>query len=207
MELVGERWALLIVRDLLVGPKRFTDLRRGLPGIPTNILSARLKELEETGIVRRKVLPRPVGSIVYELTEYGAELEEIVLAFGPWGARTLGEPGRDEVITADSMITALPSTFRPEAARGLRAGYELRLAGFVIYARVQDRRLETGKGPLPDADLVIEGGPALRALMASEVGPDEAIATESVRLTGDPALLDRFAEVFHIPARPEARSA
>jgi len=207
MELVGERWALLIVRDLLVSPKRFTDLRRGLPGIPTNILSARLKELEETGIVRRKVLPRPVGSIVYELTEYGGELEEVVLSLGRWGARSLADPGPGEVITADSMIVALRSTFRSEAARGLRAGYELRLGDFVIHARIQDGTLATGPGPMPHADLVIDSGPALRALMADEIGPDEAIATGSVRVTGDPALLARFAEVFRIPARPQARSA
>jgi DNA-binding HxlR family transcriptional regulator/putative sterol carrier protein len=207
MELVGERWALLIVRDLLVSPKRFTDLRRGLPGIPTNILSARLRDLEETGIVRRRVLPRPAGSIVYELTEHGGELEETVLSLARWGARSLGDPGPAEVITVDSMIMALRSTFRPDAADGLRAGYELRLGDFVIHARIEDGTLATGEGPLPDADLVVESGPALRALMAGEVGPDEAMATGAVRVTGDPALLARFAEVFRIPSRPQARSA
>src|SRR5438105_14626994 len=89
LELVGERWALLIVRDLLVGPKRFTDLRRGLPRIPTNVLSTRLKELEHNGIVRRRLLPRPASGVVYELTEHGRELEDIVLRLGLWGAATL----------------------------------------------------------------------------------------------------------------------
>src|SRR3712207_8023400 len=83
---VGERWALLIVRDLLLGPKRFTDLRRGLPRVPSNVLSARLKELEQSGIVRRRVLPPPAASAVYELTPYGQELEDIVLRLGRWGA-------------------------------------------------------------------------------------------------------------------------
>jgi DNA-binding HxlR family transcriptional regulator len=207
MELVGERWALLIVRDLLVGPKRFTDLRRGLPGIPTNILSARLKELEETGIVRRRVLPRPAGSIVYQLTGYGRDLEDVVLSLGRWGARSLKDPGPGEVVTADSMIMALRSTFRPEAARGLRVGYELHMGDFVIHARIQDATLEAAEGRLPDADLVIDTGPALRALMAAEISPTEAITNGSVRLTGDRGLLARFAEVFHIPARPEARPA
>src|SRR5450755_253989 len=87
LEMVGERWGLLIVRDLLVGPKRFTDLHRGLSGIPTNVLTDRLKELEQVGIVRRRLLPRPAGSIVYELTEYGQELEDVVLRFGLWGAK------------------------------------------------------------------------------------------------------------------------
>ena len=87
LEAVGERWALLIVRDLMVGPKRFTDLRRGLPGIPTNILTSRLKELERDGIIERRVLPRPEGSVVYDLTGYGRELEDSVVALSRWGAK------------------------------------------------------------------------------------------------------------------------
>src|ERR1700736_6026184 len=96
LEVVGERWALLIVRDLLVGPKRFTDLQRGLPGIPSNVLTTRLKEFEESGIVLRRVLPRPGRGVAYELTEYGAELEEIVVRLGQWGARAMGDPRADE---------------------------------------------------------------------------------------------------------------
>src|SRR3954451_22104697 len=87
LELVGERWALLIVRDLLVGPKRYTDLRAGLPKIPTNVLATRLKELESAGLVERRVQPRRSGAIVYELTPYGLELDMVVLALGRWGAR------------------------------------------------------------------------------------------------------------------------
>lgn len=114
LEIVGERWALLIVRDLAVGPKRFTDLRQGLPKIPTNVLSTRLKELEQSDVVRRRVLPRPAAAVVYELTEYGRGLEDIVIRLGRWGARTLGEPRQDEIVTPDSMIMALRATFRPE---------------------------------------------------------------------------------------------
>src|SRR5258708_34409822 len=90
LELVGERWALLIIRELLVGPRRFTDLRQGLPRIPTNVLSDRLKELEQAGIVRRRVLPRPAASVVYELTEYGNLLEEPPMRLGLWGAQSRG---------------------------------------------------------------------------------------------------------------------
>ena len=202
LELVGERWTLLIIRDLLVGPKRFTDLRRGLPRIPTNVLSARLKDLEQAGIVRRRILPRPSRSLVYELTAYGSALEEIVLRLGRWGAQSLGEAGPAEIVTVDSLIMALRSTFRPEAARGLRASYELRLGAIVIHARVDDGKLEAGEGALPGADLVIETGPALKALMAGEISPAEAVANGAVRLTGSPDLLTRFVEVFHIPPRP-----
>jgi DNA-binding HxlR family transcriptional regulator len=198
LEIVGERWALLIVRDLLVGPRRFTDLRQGLPKIPTNILSARLKELEEAGIVQRRVLPRPSGAVVYELTEYGGELEDVVLRLGRWGAKSMTEPGPDDIVTVDSMIMALRSTFRPEAAGDGDVGYELRLGPITIHARVSDGRLEVAEGELPGADLVIETGPAIKALMAGEITADEAIAAGSVRLTGDPALLARFADTFRI---------
>ncbi len=198
LEIVGERWALLIVRDLLVSPKRFTDLRQGLPRIPTNILATRLKELEQSGIVQRRVLPRPAGSVVYALTEYGQELEEVVLRLGRWGARSLTEPGPEDIVTVDSMIMAMRSTFRPEASQALEAGYELRLGPVVLGVRVDRGRLEVKEGTLPGADLVIETGPAIKALMAGELTPAEAIDAGSVRLTGDARLLSRFVETFHI---------
>ncbi len=198
LEVVGERWALLIVRDLLVGPKRFTDLHRGLAGIPTNILSTRLKELEEAGVVRRRLLPRPAGSVVYELTEYGLELEDIVFRLGRWGAKAMGDPRPDEVITVDSLIMALRATFQPKAARGLSATYEVRMDDMIFHIRIEDGRLNVLPGPLPCADLVIETGPAIKALMTREMSPDEAIANGSLHVTGDSTLLGRFVDIFHI---------
>ena len=198
LEVVGERWALLIVRDLLVAPKRFTDLHRGLPGIPTNILTARLKELEESGVVRRRVLPRPDGSVVYELTEHGKDLEDTVMALGRWGAKLLDNPRPGEVITVDSIVLALRTTFRPEAARGLRHSYELRMGDVVVHARIDEGILSVAAGPLPDADLTIEAGPAIKALLAQEISPADAIASGSVRVTGDARLLAQFAETFRI---------
>jgi DNA-binding HxlR family transcriptional regulator len=206
LEVVGERWALLIVRDLLVGAKRFTDLLRGLPGIPSNVLTARLKELEDAGVVRRRVLARPSRAVVYELTEYGLELDAVVFELGRWGAKNLGDPRADETITVDSLITALRSTFHPDAARGFRAGYELRVGELVLHARVDDERVEVAEGALPDADLAIEAGPGIRALMAGEVSPAAAIENGTVRLTGDPGLLTRFAEIFRIEPMPAARA-
>src|SRR5437588_8765477 len=185
LDLVGERWALLVVRDLVLGPKRFTALRRGLPRIPTNILSVRLKELEEAGIVRRRILPRPATGVVYELTEYGQELDDIVLRLGLWGARSLGDPRPDDIVTPDSLILALRATFLPEAARELLAGYQLNLGNAVVHARIDQGSLEVGEGPLAGADLVIETGPAIRALLSGELSPGEAVQTGSVRLTGD----------------------
>jgi DNA-binding HxlR family transcriptional regulator len=202
LEMVGERWALLLVRDLILGPKRFTDLRRGLPRIPSNVLSARLKELEEAGVIRRTLLPRPSTGIVYELTDYGGELEDIVLRLGLWGARTLREPRAEDSINVDSLMLALRATFRPEAARDLRASYELRLGEIVIHARIDKGALEVGAGPLTEADLVLETDLAIRALMSGELSPDEAVKSGKVRLEGKPELLERFVEAFHIPPAP-----
>ena len=198
LEVVGERWALLVIRDLLVGPKRFTDLHRGLPGIPTNVLTARLKELEGAGIVRRRVLPRPERSVVYELTPYGAELDDVVIRLGRWGAKTLGDPRPDEIVTPDSLITALRTTFQPDAARGVHAGFELRAGPIVIHARVDDGALDAGEGPLPGAGIAIDAGPGMRALMAREVTPPEALANGSIGVSGDSALLSLFVELFRI---------
>src|SRR6478736_1442629 len=142
LELVGERWAMLVVRDLILGPKRFTELRHGLPRIPSNILSARLKELEESGIVRRRILPRPASGVVYELTPYGAELEEALLRFGRWGAKSLGDPQPDDVVTGDSLVLALRATFEPDAARDMDVCYELSVGPVVIHAAVRDGALD-----------------------------------------------------------------
>jgi DNA-binding HxlR family transcriptional regulator len=201
-EVVGERWALLIVRDLLVGPKRYTDLRRGLPRIPTNILAARLKELERAGVVGRRVLPRPDGSVVYELTDYGRDLEDAVVHLGRWGARMLGDPTPDEIVTVDSLVMAMRSTFDPAAAAGVHAAYELRVGDVVLHIRVADGELVVGEGAAPGADLVIETGPAIKALMAAELSPADAVANGSVRLSGDDRLLDRFVEMFHVGPPP-----
>jgi DNA-binding HxlR family transcriptional regulator len=205
LEVVGERWALLVVRDLLVGPKRFTDLLRGLPGIPSNVLTTRLKELENAGVAQRRVVPRPSRAVVYELTEYGLELEPVVVALGRWGAKNLGDPRPDETITVDSLITALRSTFHPEASRGFHAGYELRVGEIVLHARVDDGRVEVAEGPLAGADLAIEAGPGIRAIMAGELSPAAAIENGVVHLTGDPELLSRFAEIFRIEPMPGTR--
>lgn len=196
--MVGERWALLVVRDLLVGPKRFSDLQRGLPGIPSNILTARLKELEESGIVARRLLPRPSGAVVYELTQAGRELEEPVIALGRWGAQRLGDPRPDEIVTEDSMASALLTTFRPEHASRAKVAYELRLGDITVNAQVRDRKVTVGRGALPNPDLVIEAGPRIRALMAQEITPQEALKRKVVRVEGDPKLLTLFAQMFRI---------
>ena len=206
-ELLGERWALLIVRDLLVGEKRFTDLLRSLPGVPTNVLTERLKELEGAGVVRRRVRERPARGIAYELTPYGRELEDVLIPLGCWGAKSLGDPRDGETVSPESLVMALRSTFQRAAARGVRVGFECRFGDIVFHARVDDGTILADVGPLPGADLVIEAGPVMKALMAREITPAAAIANGSAKLTGDPALLDTFVALFRIGELPVAPSA
>lgn len=204
LDLVGERWALLLVRDLLVSPKRFTDLRNGLPKIPSNVLSTRLRELEDAGIVARRALPRPESGVVYELTDYGRELEDVVLRLGRWGAARLGEPRPGEVLTPDAMVMALRAMYRVDAAAGVHASFQVELGPTVFHARVEDGALSTGVGPLEGADLVIAAGPAILALFNGEVTAADAIAGDLVALTGDSGLLQTFTEIFRLDSRAPA---
>ena len=135
---------------------------------------------------------------MYDLTQAGRELEEPVISLGRWGATRLGEPRPDEIVTEDSIASALLSTFRPEAASRANVSYELRLGDIVVHAQVRDRKVVVGRGPLPKPDLIIEAGPGIRALMAREITPEEALKKEIVRVTGDPKLLTRFAQLFRI---------
>lgn len=202
LELVGERWSLLVVRDLILGPKRFTDLREGLPRIPVSILSARLNELEEAGVIRRRVLPKLDAAVVYELTEYGSELEQVLLQLGLWGSRSLGDPAAGDVFGLDTAILSLYTTFRPEYAANVRVSFQINYGEFVVHAVVDDGHLRVAEGELPEADLAIDLYGSIRGLAAGEITVAEALASGLVHVNGDSALLDRFVELFHIPSAP-----
>ncbi|WP_137846445.1 helix-turn-helix domain-containing protein [Microbacterium sp. 2FI] len=215
VELIAERWALLIVRDLLVGPRRYTDLKQGLPKIPTNILSARLKELQEGGVVRR--VPLMNCGLVYELTPYGRELEPVVLALGRWGFAQLGEPGPDDVVTADSLTMTLRSAFRTDAAAGLPAAdYELHVGDVALRVRVDGAELRVhqlappalpvgGVLPAGDPGIVVAAGSGIHRLISGELTPAEAIDIEAVTIVaGDALLLEWFAATFRIEAQSGA---
>src|SRR5688500_15664290 len=126
LDLVGERWALLVVRELLLGPKRFTDLRAGIPKASPNVLAPRLRVLERARVARRRKLHPPAASRVYELTEWGLELEPVVISLGRWGARSPSKP-RDAALGVDSLVLSFRAMFDARAAEGIRASYELRL--------------------------------------------------------------------------------
>ena len=198
LELVGERWALLIVRDLAVQPARFTDLLEGLPGIPTNVLSSRLKELETTGLVERRVAPAPGRGVVYALTPVGRGLEPAVDALGRWGTRQLGDPRPGEIVTPATLATALRAAFNPAEATGLEASWEIRVAGEpVVHAIVDDGRVQAGLGPAatePDLAIAVASDelPSYLALM-------QAARCGEVELDGRKRLLGTFVRVFTPP--------
>jgi DNA-binding HxlR family transcriptional regulator/putative sterol carrier protein len=201
--LVGERWSLLVVRELLHGPKRYTDLVDGLPGIGTNILATRLRDLEQAGVVRKRKLPPPAASSVYELTEYGAELEEAVHALARWGARSLGPPGPDDELYPEWGVNAFPALFDPEAARGLSEAYVLRIGGDVFSAHLKDGHLHVEQGATEDADLdAAMSMETFFALASGELDTRSALAEGRVELAaGKPARLERCFKVFSIAPR------
>ncbi len=208
-ELVTERWALLIIRDLLVGPRRYTDLKQGLPKIPTNILSTRLKELQEGGVIRRVPLAR--CGLVYELTDYGRDLEPIVLALGRWGFRSMGEPKDDDIVTADSLTVALRTAFTPTIDL-VSLDFQIQVGAVELRGQVSGGELKVvqitpsaspvgGSLPSGDPELRFATGPDIRHLIAGTLTPDQAVEQDVVTiLKGDITLLERFTQLFRIEA-------
>jgi DNA-binding HxlR family transcriptional regulator len=206
--LVGERWSLLIVRELMHGPKRYTDLRDGLPGIGTNILAARLRDLEEGGVLRKRKLPPPAASTVYELTEYGAELDEAVYALARWGARSLGPPGPDDELYPEWGLNAFKALFSPEAARGLTETYVLRINGDVFSVHLENGRVQTSVGAADDAEVTIETDmETFFRLAGQELPASEALERGLVSIEGDPGAYERCFEVLSMAPRTPAASA
>jgi DNA-binding HxlR family transcriptional regulator len=204
LEVVGERWSLLIVRDLLKGPRRYTDLAEGLPGIGTNILAGRLRDLEAAGIVAKRKLAPPASAVtVYELTEYGLDLEEAIQALARWGARTIGPPESEEELTPGWSVDALRALFNPFAAAGIGGTYVLRIADDVTTVRVEDGSLvEVHPGAAEDADLVLETDFAtFYELMVRTLAPEDALVAERVRIDGSPEELERLVSVLSLEPR------
>lgn len=199
LDLVGERWGLLVVRELLLGPKRFTDLRSGMPHASPNVLSQRLRELEETGIVRRRKLAPPAGSSVYELTEWGKELEPVLVGLARWGARS---PRRDISAGAgvDALLLALRSRFDPAGAGDLHATYALRIGDQAFTVRVEGGRLAVDRESAPSADAAIEADlMAFAALLTDQLTFDELVAAQRLGITGDATVVRRLLAALPAP--------
>ena len=206
LDLVGERWALLVVRELLLGPKRFTDLRAGLPHASPNVLAQRLRELEQAGVVRRRKLPPPAASRVYELTDWGLDLEPVILRLGRWGARSPSKP-RDAALGVDSLILSFRTMFDPRAADGLSASYELRLGEERFRAEVADGRFEVVRGVADRPDAILETDPnTLATLVYDDRELAEALRSGDLKIEGDGSAVERFLGLFPLP-EPAAPTA
>lgn len=209
LDSIGERWALLVVRELLLGPKRYTDLCRGLPNASPNVLSERLRDLERSGIIRRRTLPPPVGSKVYELTEWGRALEPTVISLGLWAARSPAPPAAEAPVhSADSIALALRALFDPGTADGLRGIYSLRLGDDRFRVEVADGRIEIARGDADEADATIEADPdTLNSVLWGGQSLTAAQRSAHLRTEGDGALVGRFLSLFPLPEPASAGTA
>jgi DNA-binding HxlR family transcriptional regulator len=198
LDVIGERWALLVIRELVLGPKRFTDLREGLPGIATNVLSERLRQLEREGVVARRRLPPPAASSVYELTPYGEELVPIMLALGRWGARTMGTRLPEQTLRPEWFAVALKAFHDPQGAKGISATIRLEMGGGSTFTlRLNRGLLDIMPGVNGTADLTIAADP--QTLVGYLSGADVQLEAE-----GDLELLGRLRAIFPFGSAQES---
>ena len=196
LDLVGERWTLLVVRELLLGPKRFSDLHAGLPGIGTNILSARLKELEADSVVSRRMLAPPAASWVYELTGRGRELGAIVLSLGRWGAASPGYSQAEGTARTEWTILSLYARYRPSQSAA-PASSELRIGDETYAARISNGQLTIDRGPSANPELVVSLGPGTLSRLFHGQDRERDQARHDVTITkGTQDALDSFLRLF-----------
>jgi DNA-binding HxlR family transcriptional regulator len=199
LDVVGERWALLVVRELILGPKRFTDLRTGLPHVGPDVLAQRLRELEQGGILERRTLPPPAGSRVYELTDRGQALEPVLIELGRWGTFAPVPPG-DPKLGVDSTMIALRTLFDGRAAGDLEATFELRLGDQTFRARVADGQLELERGGAGAPAATIESDPdTLMELLWQGRTLADAERAGDAAVEGDRRAAARFLRLFPLP--------
>ncbi|HYW14968.1 MAG TPA: helix-turn-helix domain-containing protein [Allosphingosinicella sp.] len=201
LDLIGERWALLVMRELMLGPKRFGDLRSDLPGISANVLTQRLEGLEASGLLVRRRLPPPASTQVYELTLWGYEAEPIVQSLGKWAARS---PAHDPTlpISATSIMLSFRTMFDGARAGDFWARIGFRLGAETFVARVEEGRFESGRGETGGADIVFGGTPTGLAAFVYGGQPIELLeGAGMLKLEGDPAVAARFATLFPLPPK------
>ena len=196
LDLVGERWALLVVRELVLGPKRFTDLMKGLPNASPNVISERLRELERAGVVKRDKLPPPASSRIYDLTDWGSELEEVVNSLGRWAGRSPSLP-QEAPIGADSVVLALKARFGSDAAEQLRATYELRFGEDRFHIAASRDPIEVARGGADHPDATIDSDPGtLFTVLSNGRSLADAQDTGDVRIDGDTDAVKRLVRLF-----------
>jgi DNA-binding HxlR family transcriptional regulator len=205
LEVVGDRWTLLLVRELLTGPKRHTDLRAGLPGIATNVLGDRLQLLQQAGLIRRATLPPPAASTVYELTDRGRQLKPVLLALAGWGLPLLGSPRAQDIYRLGWLVLALEQRFDPHAARGVELTWELRVGDEVLHVSVRDGTVQTVQGPAPDPQVVLEADRDVFLAWGTGQLSDEQALAAGLRVTPGLEALQRLRRLFptRLPAEAE----
>ena len=205
LDLVGERWSLLIVRELVLGPKRFTDLRGGLHGASANVISQRLRALESHGVITRRRLPPPAASRVYELTEWGRELEGVIVRLLRWGARSASMP-LDTAIGTDALILSLRGLFMPVAAQDFDAAFELWIGDRPFIAEILDSQLllAPGRPEHPHAVIRTDAEPLKRLTLGGR-SLDVSLHAGRITIQGDQAMAERFLGMFRLP-EPAAAS-
>lgn len=201
LDLVGERWALLVIRELMFGPKRFSDLRADLPGVSANVLTQRLEKLEEIGVLTRRKLPPPAASQVYELTPWGYEIEPVFSVLGRWAARS---PLHDPTLplSAASLMLSFKTMFDPARAQALTAQIGFRIGAETFLVKIRGREIGVAREVIDSADVVFIG--AARAIAAAVYGGVPLAALEAdgaVAVAGDRALAERFVGCFPLPEK------
>ena len=202
LDVVGERWSLLLVRELLDGPKRYVDLLDGSPGISTDVLAARLRDLEEAGVISRRTLPPPAASKVYELTDRGRELAPVLGSLAKWGMQLLGERDDDETFRPQWLATGLRGMLRPSRAKDvtLDVDFDLR-SGELVRIHVEGGRLRAVTEPTTThADVVVHSDlPTLAALADGSVRVEDALADGRLVMEGDDDAVRTYARLFPQP--------
>jgi DNA-binding HxlR family transcriptional regulator/putative sterol carrier protein len=203
LDLLGERWTLLIIRELLSGPKRFSDLQRNLPGLGAALLSSRLRYMESEGLVRRSQLPAPTRAPAYELTTAGRELKAVVMALAKWGMRwALDERGDDDAFEPGWAVLGLEAIFEPAQAEGVDAVFEFRVDDETLHARIEDGVIDGRYGPAERPEVVIKAtADAFARLASGELRLVDAIREGTATVTGGRASISKLGRLFKWPER------
>jgi DNA-binding HxlR family transcriptional regulator len=195
MELLGERWAMLVLRELAYGPRRFSELKADLPGISANVLTQRLTELETRGLVQKRRLPPPASVQVYDATEWGLEVVPVIASLGRWAARS---PCHDPTLQMShvSVMMSLQTLLSPDLAEGLRTriGFQFGEIGYV--ATIHDGELDVDRAKVEDCDVEFSGAPSDVAAVIHGGAPFEMIQVD-----GDMELAKRFIRLFPLPPK------
>lgn len=209
LDVVGERWTLLLVRELLLGPRRFTDLLQALPGLGTGLLAARLKHLEAAGLVHQEPQPPPAGGTAYQLTEAGQGLAPVVGALAAFGARLLDTPAPGELVRIELGALYAAGSADPAALAGPRQTYQVHAGDEVVHIRAADGAAQVRPGPAPEgAEVVITTDQAgfIDLALARRTLP-ELVAAGRAQVSGDAAAVERAAHLFASIRRPEQWAA